>query len=53
MVQTPLDARPDLGTQPLYEAPDDVGAKQVSNAVINIWLLRLLHGIEPKFAVGQ
>ena len=38
LVQTPLGARPDLGTQPHYEAPVDLW---VENALIKIGLVRL------------
>ena len=38
LVQTPLDARPGLGTQPCYEAPGDLPVEPVENAVINIRL---------------
>ena len=40
-VQTPLGARPGLGTQPHYEAPGDLRIELVENTVINIGLVRL------------
>ena len=51
-VQTPLGARPGLGTQPRYEAPGDPRVELVENAVINIELVRLSSREWPKIARG-
>ena len=53
LVQTPLGARPGLGTQPRYEAPGDLWVEIVENAVIKIRLVRLSLENGPKLAVGQ
>ena len=39
LVQTSLGALLDLGTQPRYEAPDDLQFEILENAVINIGLV--------------
>ena len=51
-VQTPLGARPGLGTQPRYEAPGDLRVKLVDNAVINIGLVSLSPREWPKVGCG-
>ena len=52
LIQTQLGSRPSFGTQHGYEAAYDFQAESVSNAVINIGLVRLPPLQRPKVDRG-
>ena len=51
-VQTLLDVRPSLGTQPHYKTPSKLRVELVQNAVIDIRLVRLSPREWPKVGRG-